>query len=197
MGDVLFAALLGTMIGAKLYYVLDRHAQHSRSLESRRVRVLGRIHGIGGALRARRSGTRSCRSSASPTSPESPSPRDTPSAAPDAGRSATTTASRTAVRSPSRFPQGAPPSTVAEMRHAFHVRSRRAPNPSDVVSVYPTQLFEVGDGHDDVRHPLAHARSQARRGLAVRRVGVLAGIERFIVEFFRAKDDRFCRGRWA
>lgn len=90
------------------------------------------------------------------------------------------------------FPQGAPPSTVAEMQHAFNITSFPPDtDPASVVSVYPTQLLEVALGmvmfgilwkirdHD-------HA-----EGWLFGVWCVLAGIERFIVEFFRAKDDRF------
>ena len=41
------------------------------------------------------------------------------------------------------FPQGAPPSTVAEMQHTFHVQFPPGTDPQSVVSVYPTQLLEV------------------------------------------------------
>src|SRR3954471_24908972 len=41
------------------------------------------------------------------------------------------------------FPQGAPPSTVAEMWSSFHVPPAPGANPQDVLSVYPTQLLEV------------------------------------------------------
>src|SRR5512143_3759287 len=89
------------------------------------------------------------------------------------------------------FPQGAPPSTVAEMQHTFHVQFPPGTDPQSVVSVYPTQLLEVVLGlimfgvlwrmrdHD-------HA-----EGWLFGVWCVFAGIERFIVEFFRAKDDRF------
>jgi len=89
------------------------------------------------------------------------------------------------------FPQGAPPSTVAEMQHTFNTSFPPGTDPASVVSVYPTQLIEVALGmlmfgilwrirdHD-------HA-----EGWLFGVWCVLAGIERFIVEFFRAKDDRF------
>jgi len=89
------------------------------------------------------------------------------------------------------FPQGAPPSTAAEMQHAFNVSLPPGTDPASVLSVYPTQLLEVALGmvmfgilwkirdHD-------HA-----EGWLFGVWCILAGIERFIVEFFRAKDDRF------
>jgi phosphatidylglycerol:prolipoprotein diacylglycerol transferase len=89
------------------------------------------------------------------------------------------------------FPNGAPPSTVRNMISDFGVTSLSGRPPGEVVSVYPTQLFEVGlalvmfgllwrlRGHK-------HA-----EGWLFGVYFVLAGIERFVVEFFRAKDDRF------
>jgi phosphatidylglycerol:prolipoprotein diacylglycerol transferase len=89
------------------------------------------------------------------------------------------------------FPQGSPPSTAAEMQHQFNVSIQPGTDPASVLSVYPTQLLEVALGmvmfgilwklrdHD-------HA-----EGWLFGVWCVLAGIERFIVEFFRAKDDRF------
>jgi phosphatidylglycerol:prolipoprotein diacylglycerol transferase len=93
-----------------------------------------------------------------------------------------------------QFPQGAPPSTVGEMQRSFGVQFPPGTDPSTVVSVYPTQLFEVAMGLimfgilwrlRDHRHA---------EGWLFGVYCVLAGIERFIVEFFRAKDDRFYGG---
>ncbi|HKO16665.1 MAG TPA: prolipoprotein diacylglyceryl transferase [Gemmatimonadaceae bacterium] len=89
------------------------------------------------------------------------------------------------------FPQGAPPSTVENMRQIFHVALPANLPPDAVLSVYPTQLMEVALGLvmfgmlwrlRDHRHAV---------GWLFGVYLVLAGIERFIVEFFRAKDDRF------
>jgi phosphatidylglycerol:prolipoprotein diacylglycerol transferase len=89
------------------------------------------------------------------------------------------------------FPNGAPPSTVHNMIADFGVKSLAGRPGEEVVSVYPTQLFEVAlalvmfgvlwrlRGHK-------HA-----EGWLFGIYCVLAGAERFIVEFFRAKDDRF------
>src|SRR5439155_12299357 len=42
-----------------------------------------------------------------------------------------------------QFPDGAPPSTVLNMTRDFHVQFPPGTNPSQVVAVYPTQIFEV------------------------------------------------------
>ena len=92
------------------------------------------------------------------------------------------------------FPQGAPPSTAGVMARAFGTVIPAGVAPSTVLSVYPTQLMEVGLGlvmfailwrlrdHD-------HA-----EGWLFGVYSVLAGLERFAVEFFRAKDDRLSIG---
>lgn len=92
------------------------------------------------------------------------------------------------------FPQGAPPSTAGVMARAFGTVIPAGVAPSTVLSVYPTQLMEVGLGlvmfailwrlrdHD-------HA-----EGWLFGVYCVLAGLERFAVEFFRAKDDRLSIG---
>src|SRR5438046_9945273 len=44
------------------------------------------------------------------------------------------------------FPEGAPPSTVANMTRLFHTPAPAGANPADVLAVYPTQLYEVALG---------------------------------------------------
>jgi phosphatidylglycerol---prolipoprotein diacylglyceryl transferase len=92
------------------------------------------------------------------------------------------------------FPEGVPVSTAANMARDFGVAIPAGTAPSTVLSVYPTQLFEVAMGlvmfgvlwrmrdHD-------HA-----EGWLFGVYCVMAGVERFIVEFFRAKDDRLLIG---
>jgi phosphatidylglycerol---prolipoprotein diacylglyceryl transferase len=89
------------------------------------------------------------------------------------------------------FPNGAPPSTAAEFARTFHVTSfPPGTTPDALFSVYPTQLLEVLLGFlmfailwriRDHRHA---------EGWLFGVWCVLAGVERFIVEFFRIKDDR-------
>lgn len=92
------------------------------------------------------------------------------------------------------FPEGAPPSTAGVMSTEFGVSFPPGTDPSTVVAVHPTQLYEVAmsmlmfaiiwrlRGH---RH---------REGWLFGVYLVLAGIERFVVEFFRAKDDQLALG---
>lgn len=89
------------------------------------------------------------------------------------------------------FPQGAPPSTAGNLR-AFGVDVPASVADGTVMSVHPTQLYETGMSLIilaillRMRPKLAETRGQLfALWLA------LAGVERFIVEIFRAKDDRF------
>lgn len=89
------------------------------------------------------------------------------------------------------FPEGAPPSTVTNLATMFGMRSPEGLSPMDVVAVHPTQLYEVVMGFI-MFLVLWRARNHKHaEGWLFGYYCVLAGVERFIVEFFRAKDDRF------
>jgi phosphatidylglycerol:prolipoprotein diacylglycerol transferase len=89
------------------------------------------------------------------------------------------------------FPHGAPPSTVQNMISDFGVTSLAGRSPSEVVAVYPTQLFEVALALVMFGVLWRMRRHKRAEGWLFGVYCVLAGAERFIVEFFRAKDDRF------
>lgn len=89
------------------------------------------------------------------------------------------------------FPQGAPPSTVANLTQQFGLKEFADLPANQVLAVHPTQLYETAMGlvmfailwrMRDHKHAV---------GWLFGAYCVLAGVERFIVEFFRAKDDRF------
>lgn len=89
------------------------------------------------------------------------------------------------------FPKGSPPSTAGNLRRSFGVSIPESVADSTVLSVHPTQLYEIG------LSLLMFVFLWRLRGRG-KPVGwlfslwlVLAGFERFTVEFFRAKDDRF------
>jgi phosphatidylglycerol:prolipoprotein diacylglycerol transferase len=89
-----------------------------------------------------------------------------------------------------RFPEGQPPTTVAALtRWGVEVPEGLAPN--TVLAVHPTQLYEVGA----LLAAFWLLWRLRRHGHAVGWLFgvylVLVGIERFLVEFVRAKDDRF------
>jgi phosphatidylglycerol:prolipoprotein diacylglycerol transferase len=89
-----------------------------------------------------------------------------------------------------KFPEGLPPSTAGNLHQLFGVPIPPGIDPTTVLAVHPTQLYEVA------------AMLLAFAILWVLRKGgkpvgwlfglylVFAGIERFLVEFVRAKDDR-------
>ena len=89
------------------------------------------------------------------------------------------------------FPQGAPPSTAGVMAREFGIPLPPGAGPTTVLSVYPTQLFEVAMGlvmFGIIWRLRDHKHAE---GWLFGVYAVLAGIERFAVEFLRIKDDRF------
>ncbi|MEO8635317.1 MAG: prolipoprotein diacylglyceryl transferase [Gemmatimonadales bacterium] len=90
-----------------------------------------------------------------------------------------------------KFPEGLPPSTAANMQQQFGIAVPAGVDPSTVLAVHPTQLYEV-------ILMLGAFALLWRLRLRARPVGwifgiylLCAGAERFIIEIFRAKDDRF------
>lgn len=89
-----------------------------------------------------------------------------------------------------KFPQGLPPTTVAGLSQ-FGVAVPEGLDPTTVLAVHPTQLYEVA---------MLTIAFMILWRLRTRNWGtgtlfglymVFAGAERFLVEFVRAKDDRF------
>jgi len=90
-----------------------------------------------------------------------------------------------------RFPRGAPPSTAGNLRSGFGVDIPAAIPDDQVLAVYPTQLFETAISLL-IFLVLWRLRFRDRSpGWLFSLWLVLAGAERLFVEFFRAKDDRF------
>ncbi|HEX8674033.1 MAG TPA: prolipoprotein diacylglyceryl transferase [Longimicrobium sp.] len=88
------------------------------------------------------------------------------------------------------FPKGAPPSTAANLRE-FGVDIPANVPPDTVYAVHPTQLYEVGMSLI-IFFILKRVQPRlATPGMLFMVWVSLAGVERFIVEIFRAKDDRF------
>jgi phosphatidylglycerol:prolipoprotein diacylglycerol transferase len=88
-----------------------------------------------------------------------------------------------------KFPEGLPPTTVANLMQ-MGVRFPPGANPAELVAVHPTQIYETALMMlafawlwqlRDQRHAVGW-----RFGLYL----LLAGAERFLIEFVRAKDDR-------
>jgi phosphatidylglycerol:prolipoprotein diacylglycerol transferase len=92
------------------------------------------------------------------------------------------------------FPEGAPPSTVMNMTSQFGVNFPEGTDPSMVVSVHPTQLYETAMGFIMFMILWRYRKHQNAEGWLFGLWCVVAGTERFIVEFFRAKDDHVFAG---
>ena len=89
-----------------------------------------------------------------------------------------------------KFPQGLPPSTAGNLANLFGIPVPTGTDPSTVLAVHPTQLYEVAI-------MLGVFMVLWRWRLGTRPFGWLfgaylrfAGTERFLVEVLRAKDDR-------
>jgi phosphatidylglycerol:prolipoprotein diacylglycerol transferase len=90
-----------------------------------------------------------------------------------------------------RFPRGLPPSTAGNLQNLFGIGVPAGTDQATVLTVHPTQLYETA-----AMLVVFAILWRLRRG--PRPIGwlfglylVFAGTERFLVEFLRAKDDRF------
>jgi len=92
------------------------------------------------------------------------------------------------------FPDGAPPSTAGIMARDFGVNVPAGVTPSTVLSVYPTQLAEVAMGLAIFGVLWRWRDHEHAEGWLFGVYCVLMGVERFLIEFLRAKDDRFVAG---
>jgi len=189
VSDVLFAALVGTMIGAKFYYVIVV-SHNIRDLWSRGGFVfwggfIGSVLLCAATIRFKKlSFVRFA---------------DVSGIAIAAGYSIGRTGCWAVGDDYGKpysgflavaFPQGSPPSTVQEMVATFHITPPVGSNPGDVLSVVPTQLIEVLLGAVMFGILWRIRDHKHAEGWLFGAWAVLAGVERFIVEFFRAKDDR-------
>lgn len=89
------------------------------------------------------------------------------------------------------FPQGAPPSTAGNLERLFGVRVPEGVSPDTVLAVHPTQLYEVALGFIMFLVLWRLRDHEHAEGWLFGVYCVLAGTERFLIEFLRAKDDRF------
>ena len=92
------------------------------------------------------------------------------------------------------FPNGAPPSTVSNMTELFHIPAPPGASPNQVLAVHPTQLYETALGFVMFLILWRFRDHKHAEGWLFGLYCVLAGIERFVIEFVRAKDDRFILG---
>jgi phosphatidylglycerol:prolipoprotein diacylglycerol transferase len=89
------------------------------------------------------------------------------------------------------FPEGSPASTVRNMQVLFGVQPPAGSSPDSLLAVYPTQLFETVLGFVMFAILWRYRHHKHAEGWLFGLYLVLAGIERFLIEFLRAKDDRF------
>lgn len=88
------------------------------------------------------------------------------------------------------FPEGYPPTTAGRLRAEYGADIPPSVADWEVVSVFPTQLFEVGAALV-IFYLLWRWRNHIHRtGWLFSVWLVAAGLERFLIEIFRVKDDR-------
>jgi phosphatidylglycerol:prolipoprotein diacylglycerol transferase len=89
-----------------------------------------------------------------------------------------------------KFPEGLPPSTAGNLQQLFGVPVPPGIDPATVLAVHPTQLYEVGIMLGAFAILWSWRKRERPIGWLFGAYLVFAGIERFLVEFVRAKDDR-------
>ncbi len=90
-----------------------------------------------------------------------------------------------------KFPQGLPPTTAGNLATMFRISLPEGTDPTTVLAVHPTQLYTV-TAMVIVFMILWRWRKLDRPlGWLFGAFLVFMGLERFLVEFLRAKDDRF------
>ncbi|MGH7517386.1 MAG: prolipoprotein diacylglyceryl transferase [Gemmatimonadales bacterium] len=90
-----------------------------------------------------------------------------------------------------KFPEGLPPSTAANLQAQFGVPIPPGVEPGTVLAVHPTQLYETAIMLAAFAVIWRLRTRPAATGWLFGVYLVCAGAERFLVEFVRAKDDRF------
>ncbi|MGI8619180.1 MAG: prolipoprotein diacylglyceryl transferase [Gemmatimonadaceae bacterium] len=192
VGDLVFAAAIGGLLGAKIYYAIltqDMGALFSRAGFVFWGGLIGGIIATSLVVRFKklRWSTISDASAMSLAAAYAVGRTGCWAVGDDYGRPWD---SPFAVQ----FPEGAPPSTAANMSQMFGVSFPAGTDPSAVIAVHPTQIYEVVLGFVMfliIWHFRDHKHAA---GWLFGMYAVLAGLERFIIEFVRAKDDRFFGG---
>ena len=88
------------------------------------------------------------------------------------------------------FPQGAPPSTAGTLREQFHVALPAGTLPVQVLTVHPTQLYEIAITFVVFWLLWRWREHRHAAGWLFGAYLILSSVERIIAEIFRAKDDR-------
>ena len=192
VGDLVFAAVIGGLLGAKIYYAIltqDAGALFSRAGFVFWGGLIGGIIATSLVVRFKklRWSTISDASAMSLAAAYAVGRTGCWAVGDDYGRPWD---SPLAVQ----FPEGAPPSTAANMSQLFGVSFPAGTDPSAVIAVHPTQVYEVVLGFVMFLIIWRFRDHKHAAGWLFGMYAVLAGIERFIIEFVRAKDDRFFGG---
>ncbi|MEO8226068.1 MAG: prolipoprotein diacylglyceryl transferase [Gemmatimonadota bacterium] len=90
-----------------------------------------------------------------------------------------------------KFPRGLPPSTAGNLHQLFGVSVPAGIDPATVMAVHPTQLYETGIMLLAFFWLWRWRRSAHPIGWLFGPYLIFAGAERFLIEIVRAKDDRF------
>jgi phosphatidylglycerol---prolipoprotein diacylglyceryl transferase len=90
-----------------------------------------------------------------------------------------------------KFPLGLPPSTAASMEQLFGIPVPPGTDPSTVLAVHPTQIYEAIIMLGAFMWLWSLRKSGKPVGWLFGLYLVIAGVERFLIEILRAKDDRF------
>lgn len=90
-----------------------------------------------------------------------------------------------------RFPVGLPPTTAGWLRSEYGVDLPAGIPDSTLVAVHPTQLYETAAGVLIWWLGMRLLRRRPTAGTTALAVFALLAVERFAVELLRAKDDRF------
>ncbi len=90
-----------------------------------------------------------------------------------------------------KFPQGLPPTTAGEMARQFGVPLQAGVTPDTVLAVHPTQLYEASIMMATFMVLWRLRKHIHAPGWLFGVYLMMAGTERFLVEFLRAKEDHF------
>lgn len=89
------------------------------------------------------------------------------------------------------FPVGLPETTAGNLRQIFHLAIPSSVPDDALVRVHPTQLYETALAVAIWGFSIWLFKRRQRPGAVALAVLALLAIERFVIEFLRAKDDRF------